>query len=201
MRPKISRYRFTRSSVKRWITSDAAARLRVQSIIDSITSTALPVIRVWSFGNSGFGLLLSRHRSSRHFPAPWRADKTHDGYVVRDANDQALAYVYSHENEADAKRFNELTSDEARRIALVFAALPELLGGETRVADNVELALCPQGEITLGDRVSSQSCIRCGTPMTLVQTEPEDPVHDRLIFECPTCRHEICVRVRITQRR
>jgi hypothetical protein len=129
IRSKLSRNRFTRSSVKRWITSDAAARLRV--IIDSITWTALPVIRVWSFGNSGFGLLLSRHRSSRHFPAPWRADKTHDGYVVRDANDQALAYVYSHENEADAKRFNELTSDEARRIALVFAALPELLGSET----------------------------------------------------------------------
>jgi hypothetical protein len=95
--------------------------------------------------------LLSRHRSSRHYPAPWRADKTHDGYVVRDANDQALAYVYSHENEADAKRFNELTSDEAKRIALVFAALPELLGGETRLADEVDPALRPQSETTLGD--------------------------------------------------
>jgi hypothetical protein len=120
---------------------------------------------------------------------------------MRDANDQTLAYVYSHENEADAKRFNELTSDEARRIALVFAALPELLGSETRLADDVELALRPQGEITLGDQVSPQSCVQCGTPMTLVQTEPDHPLYDRLIFECPTCRHEIRVPVRITQRR
>jgi hypothetical protein len=153
---------------------------------------------VWQFGGLD---LLSHHRSSRHFPAPWRADKTQDGYVVRDANDQALAYIYSHENEADAKRFNELTSDEARRIALVFAALPELLGSETRVADEAELALRRQGEVPLGDQVSSQACIQCGTPMTLVQSEPDDPVHDRHIFECPTCCHEIRVRVRITQKR
>jgi DNA-directed RNA polymerase subunit RPC12/RpoP len=161
----------------------------------------LPVIRGWSLGNSGFGLLLPRHRSSRHFPAPWRADKTYDGYVVRDANDQALAYIYSHENEADAKRFNELTSDEARRIALVLAALPELLVGEAKVADEGDLVVRPQGEITLGDKVSSQSCIQCGTPMTLFQTEPDDPLYDRRILECPTCRHKIRVRVRVIEHR
>jgi hypothetical protein len=33
--------------------------------------------------------------SPRRFPAPWRADKVPGGYVVRDANGQALAYVYS----------------------------------------------------------------------------------------------------------
>jgi DNA-directed RNA polymerase subunit RPC12/RpoP len=150
-----------------------------------------------ALGNSGFGLLLSRHRSSRHFPAPWHADKTHDGYVVRDANDQALAYIYSHENEADVKRFNELTSDEARRIALVFAALPELLVGDAKVADEGDLVVRPQGEI----KVSSQSCIQCGTPMTLIQTEPDDPVYDRRILECPTCRHKIRMRVRVTEHR
>ena len=31
--------------------------------------------------------------ASRRFPAPWRADN--GGYVVRDANGQAIAYVYS----------------------------------------------------------------------------------------------------------
>jgi VanZ like family len=36
--------------------------------------------------------LTSRRRISRHFPPPWRAEKIHGGYVVRDANDQALAY-------------------------------------------------------------------------------------------------------------
>jgi hypothetical protein len=30
---------------------------------------------------------------SRRFPAPWRADKIPAGYVVRDANGQAIAYL------------------------------------------------------------------------------------------------------------
>jgi hypothetical protein len=33
--------------------------------------------------------------TSRRFPAPWRADKIPGGYVVRDANGQALTYIYS----------------------------------------------------------------------------------------------------------
>jgi hypothetical protein len=33
--------------------------------------------------------------TSRRFPAPWRADKITGGYVVRDANGQALARIYS----------------------------------------------------------------------------------------------------------
>jgi hypothetical protein len=33
--------------------------------------------------------------TTRRFPAPWRADKIPGGYVVRDANGQALAYIYS----------------------------------------------------------------------------------------------------------
>jgi hypothetical protein len=36
---------------------------------------------------------------SRRFPAPWRADKVPGGYVVRDATGQALAYLYSRDNE------------------------------------------------------------------------------------------------------
>jgi len=31
----------------------------------------------------------------RRFPAPWHADKIPGGYVVRDANQQALAYIYA----------------------------------------------------------------------------------------------------------
>jgi K+/H+ antiporter YhaU regulatory subunit KhtT len=64
---------------------------------------------------------------SRRFPPPWRADKISGGYVVRDANGQAIAYLYSKENEAEARQAKTLTNDEARRIALNVARLPELL--------------------------------------------------------------------------
>jgi hypothetical protein len=65
---------------------------------------------------------------SRHFPPPWRADRIPGGYVVRDANGQAIAYIYSRENEAEARQAKVLTKDEARRVAINIARLPELLG-------------------------------------------------------------------------
>src|ERR1700674_4576497 len=55
--------------------------------------------------------------TNRRFPAPWRADKMPGGYVVRDANGQALVYVYSRASEDEAVQANVLTADEARRIA------------------------------------------------------------------------------------
>jgi hypothetical protein len=49
----------------------------------------------------------------RRFLAPWRADK-----IVRDDNGQALAHIYSRDNEAEALQAKVLTKDEARRIAV-----------------------------------------------------------------------------------
>jgi hypothetical protein len=37
---------------------------------------------------------------SRRFPPPWHADPMPGGYVVRDANGQALAFVYSRDSDA-----------------------------------------------------------------------------------------------------
>ena len=66
--------------------------------------------------------------NGRRFPAPWTADKIVGGYVVRDANGQALVYIYSRDNEDEARQAKVLTKDEARRIAANVARLPQLLG-------------------------------------------------------------------------
>jgi hypothetical protein len=53
--------------------------------------------------------------------------------AIPDANGQSLAYVYSRDNDAEARQAKVLTGDEARRIAVNIARLPGLLGeGETQ---------------------------------------------------------------------
>ncbi|HAH63905.1 MAG TPA: hypothetical protein DCL72_00160, partial [Rhizobiales bacterium] len=58
---------------------------------------------------------------------PWTVEKIPGGLVVRDANGQALAYLYARENVNDANIAKGLTEDEARRIATNIAELPSLL--------------------------------------------------------------------------
>jgi hypothetical protein len=54
------------------------------------------------------------------------------GCLVRGANGQALAHIYSRDNEAEARQAKMLTKHEARRIAINIARLPELLGKAER---------------------------------------------------------------------
>jgi hypothetical protein len=61
------------------------------------------------------------------FRPPWTANEIAGGYVVRDANKQALAYVYCRESEHAASVAKVLTKDEARRIASNIAKLPRRL--------------------------------------------------------------------------
>jgi hypothetical protein len=45
--------------------------------------------------------------SPRRFPSPRHADPTPGDYVVRDANGRALAYLYSRDNEDEARQAKE----------------------------------------------------------------------------------------------
>jgi hypothetical protein len=71
--------------------------------------------------------------SARRFPAPWRSEKIPGGYVIRDANGQAVAHVYARATMAEGMQAKTLTQDEARRIAANIARLPALLrSGQTQ---------------------------------------------------------------------
>ena len=56
-----------------------------------------------------------------------RAEKFSGGYVVRDANGFAVAYVYGRSTEVEAMEAKQMTMDEARRVASNIARLPEML--------------------------------------------------------------------------
>jgi hypothetical protein len=63
----------------------------------------------------------------RRFPPPWSVEESGESFHVRDANGQVLGYFYYEDEPTRRSSMKRLTRDEARRIAMNVAKLPQLL--------------------------------------------------------------------------
>jgi hypothetical protein len=77
-------------------------------------------------GNLGSWTGMTIAKPPRRFPAPWQVVVLPGGYAVEDAMGQKLGTFYGRADPQSARLAGVLTLDEARRMAVNFAKLPEL---------------------------------------------------------------------------
>jgi hypothetical protein len=65
--------------------------------------------------------------TDRRFPPPWTLHEHDECFIVSDANGQALGYFYFDEEQQSPAINRRLTRDDARRMAVNFAKLPDLV--------------------------------------------------------------------------
>lgn len=68
----------------------------------------------------------------RRFPPPWTVIEHAESYWVQDATGQTVGWFYFRDHPETARHAGVLERDEARRMAVNFARLPELLGKADR---------------------------------------------------------------------
>jgi hypothetical protein len=63
---------------------------------------------------------------NRRFPPPWSIEERQESFMVKDANGQALAYVYFEDEPQRQMSMQRLSRDEAFLIAVNIAKLPRV---------------------------------------------------------------------------
>ena len=68
---------------------------------------------------------------ARRLPAPWTVEEHHGiSYIVRDANNFPIAYIYFEEDHLLRAGVNLMSKHEAQEVATNIARLPDLLGAD-----------------------------------------------------------------------
>ena len=81
--------------------------------------------------------------SPRHFPLPWLIEEHNQAcFIVKDRSGQALGSFYFEGEVARRATAKLLTKDEARRLALTFTKLPDLLQTLREVPTAAIRAIC-----------------------------------------------------------
>ena len=62
----------------------------------------------------------------RRFPPPWSIEERQESFIVKDANGQALAYLYFEDEPQRQMSMKRLSRDEAFLIAVNIAKLPSV---------------------------------------------------------------------------
>ena len=124
----------------------------------------------------------------RYFSAPWSVEEQEASFVVRDAIGQPLSHCHFENGLARLWDRKRLTKDEARRIALSIANLPNLLSNSVDLATSIksirDAAEQSFGSGALPARERFETLIdECDAIASMISRSTADPVTRRQIVE------------------